>query len=152
MEKDLKNFKFNDLIKNGMPGVGTVTPEEAAQIPVLILAYVGDAIYEVYIRTWIVSTQKVPVKMIHKLAVGYVSASAQCESLGKIHPMLTDVEKDIVRRGRNCKTYSSPKNVNINEYRHATAYEVLIGYLYLSNQMDRLNEILGLAIEGLKGE
>ena len=136
--------KFDDLIKNGMAGIAIVSKEEAAQIPVLVLAYVGDAVYELFVRSWIVATEQVPVKQLHKHAVAFVSAKAQCASLMKIADMLSETEQDIVRRGRNSKTTSSPKNVSIVDYRHATAFEVLIGYLYLSGQMQRLYDIIKL--------
>jgi len=146
MEKDLDEFDFEKLSAHGMAGIGVSSPKEAAQVPVLVLAYVGDAVYEVYVRTWIACTKKVPVKQLHKHSVGFVSATAQSESLKKISEMLSEDEKEIVRRGRNSKTSSSPKNVNITEYRHATAFEVLIGYLYLSGQMKRLNEIMEISL------
>ena len=148
MEKDIEKkikFDFLKLTENGMAGIGVATPQEAAQIPVLVLAYVGDAVYEVFVRTWIASTKKVPVKMLHKHAVGYVSAKAQCKSLMTIAKFLNENEQEIVRRGRNSKTHSTPKNVNITDYRHATALEVLIGYLYLSGQIKRLNEIISIS-------
>ena len=86
-----------------------------------------------------------PVKVLHKASVGFVSATAQCNSLMKIAGFLSQEEQEIVRRGRNSKTNSSPKNVNITEYRHATAFEVLIGYLYLSGQIKRLNELIEIS-------
>ena len=138
-------FDFVKLNKNGMAGIGVSTAKEAAQIPVLVLAYVGDAVYEVFVRSWIACTQKVPVKMLHKHSVGFVSAKAQFNSLMRIAEYLTVDEQEIVRRGRNSKTNSTPKNVNITEYRHATAFEVLIGYLYLSGQIKRLNELIEIS-------
>lgn len=134
-------------MREGMLGLGSSTPDDAAQIPVLVLAYVGDAVYEVFVRAWIAGIKKVPVKQLHKISVTFVSASAQCASLMKVMPTLSEREQEIVRRGRNTKTTSSPKNVNITEYRHATAFEVLIGYLYLSGQMERLNEIIDIVFD-----
>ena len=151
IEKSGKKFDFEKLTENGMAGVGVSTPKEVAQIPVLVLAYVGDAVYEVFVRSWIACTQKVPVKMLHKASVGFVSATAQYNSLMKIAEFLTVDEQEIVRRGRNSKTNSSPKNVNITEYRHATAFEVLIGYLYLSGQIKRLNELIEISFGTEKG-
>ena len=134
-------MEYQEFVRNGMAGLGVATPAEAAQIPVLVLAYVGDAVYEVYVRAWIACTKKVPVKQLHKASVTYVSATAQYQSLLRITASLTEAEQEIVRRGRNSKSNSSPKNVNITEYRHATAFEVLIGYLYLSGQIERLDEL-----------
>lgn len=141
---------YKKFSEHGMAGMGSLTPSEAAQVPMLVLAYVGDSVYEVFVRSWIAFTKKVPVKQLHKFSVGFVSASAQYKSLMKLMDRLTEAEQEIVRRGRNTNSNSSPKNVNISEYRYATAFEVLIGYLYLSGQIDRLNELIEIAFSDAK--
>ncbi|NLJ95819.1 MAG: ribonuclease III [Clostridiales bacterium] len=109
----------------------------------LTLAYIGDAIYELIIRTYIVEQGNAPVNKLHKKAVNLVKASAQAELYKNIKDMLTEEEMAIYKRGRNSKSYSSAKNVDIIEYRTATGVEALIGYLYLTGQIERMLELIG---------
>ena len=114
------------------------------QMQPLVWAYIGDAIYEVYIRNYfVINTQYKPHKL-HIESTKYVKASAQAKILEEIEPILTDEEKDIVRRTRNTKNHHLPKNANVKDYTYATAFEGLIGYLYLSKQNERLEEIFKL--------
>ena len=108
----------------------------------LTWAYMGDAVYEMFIRERLVSTTKLKPHMLHIESIKYVKASAQAEMLRKLEDILTDEEKDIVRRTRNTKNHHLPKNANVNEYMYATAFEGLIGYLYLTKDEERLKEIL----------
>ena len=108
----------------------------------LTWAYVGDSIYEVYIRTYLVETTNLKPHKLHVNAIKYVKAQAQAEILKKIHDSLTEKEQEIVRRARNTQNHHVAKNANPADYMYATAFEGLIGYLYLSNQKERLNEIL----------
>lgn len=108
----------------------------------LTWAYIGDAVYELFVRENLVENMKVKPHKLHMEAIKIVKASAQAEILQKIEPDLTEEEKDVVRRARNAKNHHLPKNANINEYMYATAFEGLIGYLYLSEEKDRLNMIL----------
>ena len=110
----------------------------------LVWAYIGDAVYEVYIRTYLINTTKLNAHMLHVKAIQYVKAGAQAKALQAIHEKLTDKEKEIVRRGRNAENHHLPKNSNVQEYMYATAFEALIGYLYLTNQNKRIKEILDL--------
>lgn len=116
--------------------------EEINQLSPLVWAYVGDAIYELYIRTYLVDTTKLNPHKLHIEAINYVKASAQANFLNKFYEQLTDEEKDIVRRGRNAESHHLPKNSTVEEYRYSTAFEALIGYLYLTKQDQRLEEIL----------
>ena len=113
----------------------------------LVLAYVGDAVFELFIRTKIVLQKKLSVHNLHLNSVQYVKAKAQCEIIKKIKPLLLNEELDIVRRGRNTKTGSVPKNTDISEYRYATGFEALIGFLYLKKDFKRLKEILEMCIQ-----
>lgn len=113
----------------------------------LTWAYVGDAVYELYIREHLVNNTKLKPHKLHIESIKYVKASAQAESLKLIEEELTEREKEIVRRGRNTKNHHLPKNAEVNEYMYSTAFEGLIGYLYLTKQEDRLNEILKKCIE-----
>lgn len=113
----------------------------------LIWAYVGDAIYEAYVRTYIISSGKRTSHDLHKMSIKFVKASAQSDYLEKILMDLSEEEQDIVRRGRNTKTYHVPKNADVIDYRRATAFEGLIGYLYLMKRYDRLDEIMKLVFK-----
>lgn len=108
----------------------------------LIWAYVGDCVYELYIRTRLVDETCLKPHKLHIEAVKYVKARAQAEKLKEIYDSLTEEEKDIVRRGRNAENHHLPKNCDVQNYMYATAFEALIGYLYLTKKYDRLNEIL----------
>ena len=120
---------------------------EVKLMPPLVWAYVGDSVYELFIRTHLVNNTKLNPHKLHIEAINYVKAKAQAEILERIQEYLTDEEKDIVRRGRNAQNHHLPKNANIADYSHATAFEALIGYLYLSKQDERLKEILLKVIE-----
>ena len=108
----------------------------------LTWAYMGDAVYEMFIRDLLVTTTKLKPHMLHIESIKYVKASAQAEILRKLEDILTEEEKDIVRRTRNTKNHHLPKNANVNDYMYATAFEGLIGYLYLTKDEERLKEIL----------
>ena len=115
---------------------------EVKLMPPLTWAYIGDCVYELYIRTKLVNETKLKPHELHIKAIGYVKAKAQAEILKNIYDKLTEEEKDIVRRGRNAENHHLPKNANVQEYMYSTAFEALIGYLYLTKQNDRLKEIL----------
>ena len=108
----------------------------------LTWAYVGDCVYELYIRTNLVNKTNLKPHKLHIESIKYVKAKAQAEILQKIYDDLTDEGKDIVRRGRNSENHHLPKNCDVKDYMYATAFEALIGYLYLTKKEDRLKEIL----------
>jgi len=112
----------------------------------LTWAYVGDAVYELYIRTHLTNITSVKPNKLHIQAIKYVKAGAQAEILSKIYDKLADEEKEIVRRGRNQENHHIAKNANVAEYAQSTAFESLIGYLYLSKKEERLQEILNMCI------
>ncbi|MEG0022418.1 MAG: ribonuclease III domain-containing protein [Bacilli bacterium] len=111
---------------------------------VLALAYIGDAIYEVYIRKYLLEKGIEKVKILQNEAVNYVSAKSQCKYLTKLieDNFLTDEETSIVYRARNHKGSRHPKNTDIITYKYSTGFEALIGYLYLENNITRIEEIL----------
>ena len=113
----------------------------------LTWAYVGDCVYELYVRTKLVDNTNMKPHALHVEAIKYVKAQAQAQILNKIHDNLTGEEKDIVRRGRNADNHHLPKNANVQDYMYSTAYEALIGYLYLTNQIERLKEILKISVD-----
>lgn len=108
----------------------------------LVWAYVGDCVYELYVRSHLVNKTRLKPHMLHIKTIEYVKASAQSKILKKINEILTDEEKEIVRRGRNTENHHLPKNANPQDYMYATAFEALIGYLYLTKKDERLQEIL----------
>ena len=111
---------------------------------VLTLAYLGDAVYELAIRKYLIDLGIVKVNDLQKEAIFFVSAKGQASFLTKLleEEFLTDEEKDVVFRARNHKGSRHPKNTDILTYKHATGFEALIGYLYLEKKQDRINEIM----------
>ena len=118
--------------------------DEVNQMSPLVWAYVGDCVYELFIRTHLVNTTKLNPHRLHIEAIKYVKAGAQAKLLQEINDILTDEEKDIVRRARNANNHHLPKNSNVQEYMYATAFEALIGYLYLCKKYDRVKEIFDM--------
>ena len=119
---------------------------QPALMPALVLAYLGDAVYELSVRSHLVAMGYSKVDLLHKQAIKYVNAETQAKVLRAVAGTLSDEEAAVVRRGRNAKSGSAPKNISISEYRHGTALESLIGYLYLSGREDRISEIIDIAI------
>lgn len=113
-------------------------------INVITLAYLGDAVYEVYIREYLIKRGIAKVEELQKEAINLVSAKSQSKILEYLisNNLLTDFEIEVVKRGRNYKRESHPKNTDIITYKMATGFETLIGYLYLENKNDRINEII----------
>lgn len=113
-------------------------------INVIVLAYMGDAVYDTYIRKKLIGLGIQKVEELQNKAIEYVSAKGQVKILNYLinNNILSDKELDIVKRGRNNKRSSHPKNTDILTYKLSTGFEALIGYLYLSNKIDRLEEIL----------
>jgi len=113
----------------------------------LTWAYIGDAVYELYIRNYLIETTNLKPNKLHKEAIKYVKAGAQAKILEELQSILTEEEQEIVRRGRNTQNHHLPKNANLKDYTYATAFEALIGYLYLSKQEERLQELLQKIIQ-----
>ena len=110
------------------------------------LAYAGDAVYELLVRSYIIHNNDINVNKMHKLSVNFVKANSQAYVIGVLEDELTEEEKRIVKRGRNAKITSSPKNAEMMEYRYATGFEALFGYLYLSNDINRLMTLFNRAV------
>lgn len=113
----------------------------------LVWAYVGDSVYEMFIRTHLVNTSNAKPHKLHMESIKYVKAKAQADILKSLQEKLTDEEKDIVRRGRNTENHHVAKNANLADYAQSTGFEALIGYLYLTKQDQRLKEILESCID-----
>ena len=110
----------------------------------LELAYLGDALYDLYVREHLIARGG-RVRSLHREAISMVCAHAQSQALARVQDRLTEAEADVVRRARNAKQ-SPPRNADPGEYHHATALEALIGYLYVTGQREHMNEILALAL------
>lgn len=125
-------------------------PENEAEVNTmspLTWAYIGDSVYELYIRMHLVNTTKFKPHKLHIEAIKYVKARAQADILQRIEENLKEKEKEIIKRGRNAENHHLPKNATVQEYMYSTGFEALIGYLYLTKQDNRLEEILELCID-----
>ncbi|MDE7325545.1 MAG: ribonuclease III [Lachnospiraceae bacterium] len=118
----------------------------------LALAYIGDAIYDLVIRTMLVARGNSQVNKLHKKASGFVKAAAQKQAMEVIEPLLTPQEHSYYKRGRNAKSFTTAKNASILEYRVATGFEALMGFLYLTGQMERLMELIKYGTDALSGD
>ncbi|MBR2409191.1 MAG: ribonuclease III [Lachnospiraceae bacterium] len=112
--------------------------QDARQYSPLTLAYIGDAVYEMIVRTILVERGNAPVNVLHKHASKLVKAEAQADAYHRIKEQLTEEEMSVFRRGRNAKSYTSAKNATIGDYRMATGFEALFGYWYLTGQTERM--------------
>lgn len=128
----------------------TLVPAE--QFSPLVLAQLGDAVYELYIRSKLLTQKRTTPHKMHLEAVRYVKAKAQAKGLMILLPLLNPEEENIVRRGRNAKSGHQPKNVSMMDYRHSSAFEALIGYLYLKGQDKRLKKLLEIVDNHLEKE
>ena len=147
------------LAKAGIADCGTTDTAENAgaasskaltaplSLSPLTLAYIGDCVYELVVRTIVVGTAERTVNTMHKHTCRYVNAEAQRAILELISDRLTEQERSVVRRGRNAKSHSVAKHASVSDYRHATGFEALCGYWYLSGQNDRM---LSLVTEGIR--
>ena len=116
----------------------------------LTLAYLGDAVYEMVIRTICVKRANMQTQKLHRKVTGYVSAKAQAKMMDALIKELTEEEESIYRRGRNSKPYTKAKNASREEYLKATGFEALVGYLYLQKEYERMNALIARGIEALQ--
>jgi len=120
--------------------------EDITMLSPLQLAYIGDAVYELLVRTYLLE-KRLPVRELHKATTKYVKANSQANIIHTLEEMLTEEEAEVVKRGRNAKSNTTPKNAKMIDYKYATGFESLFGYLYLKGQDIRLSEIF----EKIKG-
>ncbi len=116
----------------------------------LTLAYIGDGVYELVIRTLVVSNGNTQVNKMHKMSASLVKAQTQSAMVEEILPLLTPEEESAYRRGRNAKSATSAKNASIQDYRRATGLEALVGYLYLTSRSTRMMELIQVGLEKLQ--
>ncbi|MDO5146423.1 MAG: ribonuclease III domain-containing protein [Eubacteriales bacterium] len=117
----------------------------------LSFAYIGDSVYDLLIRTMITAEGNSRPNRYHQMAIQYVNAKAQAAMMKKIEPHLTEEEKVIFRRGKNAKPATFAKNQTHRDYKIATGFETLIGYLYLKGEMERVMELVSVGFEEIPG-
>ena len=137
MEKE-----FLQLVMEQEYGKKGVNPKELSP---LALAYIGDAVFEIFARTKVLSEGNAPVNKLHKRTKEFVKAKAQAEMYFRIEDKLTEEEKAVFRRGRNAKSFTVPKHADLMDYRHSTGLEAVFGYLYLMGRQARLQELFDAA-------
>lgn len=116
----------------------------------LTLAYIGDAVYELMIRTMVVTSANAPVNKLHKKSSLLAKAPAQSAMAEALQPVFTEEELAVYKRGRNAHSYTKAKNATTGDYRRATGFEAVFGYLYLKGDMRRVKELFRLAVESAK--
>lgn len=119
----------------------------------LVLAYIGDTLYDLYVRSRnIAEYPSMSANKLHRASIKFVCAHGQSEAIKHIEDGLTEQELAAYKRGRNTKSYTVPKNADVGEYRRATGFEALLGWLYVSGASDRLEEILKISYEAILSE
>ena len=117
------------------------TKTNAKEINVASLAYLGDTVFDLFVRMYIIKNKPASIDKQHKMAIACVNAAAQAGLVKQIWDSLTQDEQDLVKRGRNAKTGTTPKNMDVGDYRWATGLECLIGHLFICGEHERLNEL-----------
>ena len=129
---------------------GNTIPSRIECMAPLTLAYMGDAIFEIFVREHLIRQAQTNVHDLHRRTVSYVNAAAQARMVSALTEHLTPEEADMVRRGRNQKSGTIPKNADPSEYRYATGFETLLGWLYYKNQTERLMTIMQTAVDAIQ--
>ena len=135
--------KILEQIRAGFP----IDEKRLRSYGALSFAYIGDCVYDLVIRTMIVSREYERPGHYHEKTISYVNAAAQTRMMKAIRPLLTQEERKIYKRGKNAKPLSQAKNQTPHDYRVATGFEALIGYLFLSWRQDRILELIGYGLE-----
>ena len=144
-----ENVDIAGLSVSGIDSFFGIEGKDIRSFSPLTLAYIGDAVYEIVIRTIIVEKGNAPVNKLHHKASSLVKAVAQKEAMEKILPLLTKEEEAVYKRGRNAKSYTSAKNASVIDYRIATGFEALMGFLYLTGRNERMLELVKIAVNNL---
>ena len=137
-------------LEDSLDSVFGLSSEDWKLYSPLTLAYLGDAVYEMVIRTICVKRTNMQTQKLHRKVTGYVSAKAQAKMMDALIGELTEEEESIYRRGRNSKPYTKAKNASMEEYLKATGFEALVGYLYLQKEYERMNALIAHGIEALQ--
>ena len=125
----------------------SIPRDRLLSLSTLGLAHLGDGVYELLVRSWLVLHGKAKAKDLHRATIQYVAAPAQAERFEKLQPLLTQEENDVFRRGRNTAPHSIPKAASRAQYQTATGLEALFGWLYLQGRTERLNELFSVMME-----
>ena len=144
-----ENVDIAGLSVSGIDSFFGIEGKDIRSFSPLTLAYIGDAVYEIVIRTIIVEKGNAPVNKLHHKASSLVKAVAQKAAMEKILPLLTKEEEAVYKRGRNAKSYTSAKNASVIDYRIATGFEALLGFLYLMGRNERMLELVKIAVNNL---
>lgn len=146
MEESIKTTPSLELLEQIKAAFACKEQDVRAYSP-LTLAYMGDAIYELVIRSVVVERANRSANDLHKKTVRYVKAETQATMIMALLPELTSDEEAVYKRGRNAKSYTAAKNASLGDYRKATGFEALMGFLYLTGQTDRLLYLIKRGIE-----
>lgn len=139
MRKELKYMEaFMDFFRESLD-IKKVNPRQYSP---LVLAYIGDSVFDLVIKHKVVARGNAPVNRLHQATSQFVKASAQAKTFRKIENDLTEEEMAVYRRGRNAKSGTVPKNADLMDYKTATGFEALIGFLYLNHQYERVIELI----------
>lgn len=147
MEESIKDNLTSDIWV--VLGLKSVSPR---QLSPLVLAYIGDSIFDLVVKTKIVTAGNTQVNKMNRAASSIVKAESQSKMIGYLEDKLTEEEGSVYKRGRNAKSYTSAKNASISDYRRATGFEALMGYLYLSGQYERMCELIKDALDWLEND
>jgi ribonuclease III family protein len=139
------SIKILNELKQCSQAGGTIPSRIECMAP-LTLAYMGDAIFEIFVREYLIGQAQTSVHDLHRRAISYVNAASQARMIRALAEHLSPEEADMVRRGRNQKSGTVPKNADPGEYRYATGFETLLGWLYYKNQTERLMEVMQMAV------
>lgn len=124
--------------------------DSPTQLSPLVLAYIGDSIYDLVIKTYLLETKgNMPVNKLNHYASHLLKAVTQSAMMEQIEPTLSKEEEAVYKRGRNAKSYTCAKNASVAEYRKATGFEALLGWLYLKGEFDRMMEIIKMGVDSL---
>ena len=136
-----------DLMEAVIKGMN-LQETDPKQLSPLVLAYIGDCVYDLVIKTYLLDKKgNMPVNKLNRMASSLVKAETQSKLIGYIEESLTADEEAVYKRGRNAKSYTSAKNASIGDYRRATGFEALMGYLYLGRRYDRMVELVKMALD-----
>ena len=124
-------------------------PADPLSLPALTLAYLGDTVYDLYVRTVLAETLRLPMHALHLEAAKRVCAAGQAAAFRRIEPVLTHEEQAAFRRGRNAHSGTVPKHADVRDYRVATGLEALLGYLYVKGEDARIGELMRLALQNM---
>lgn len=145
---EIYNFISDRLMLAGMD----INNQDICSYSPLTLAYIGDGVYELVVRSMVISAGNAPVNKLHKRSSELVKAATQAKmALNFIEKeILDDEEIRILKRGRNAQSYTKAKNASISDYRWATGFEALVGYLYLAGKSERMMEIIAAGLKSLE--